>query len=39
MNSILEYKKIFDKYGGMMRTKQLQAANIHKSLAAVMIMR
>lgn len=28
MNSILEYKKIFDKYGGMMRTKQLQAANI-----------
>lgn len=28
MNSIPEYKKIFDKYGGMMRTKQLQAENI-----------
>lgn len=28
MNTIPEYKKIFDKYGGMMRTKQLQAENI-----------
>lgn len=28
MKSIPEYKKIFDQYGGMMRTKQLQAENI-----------
>ena len=28
MKSIDEYKKIFDKYGGMMRSKQLQAENI-----------
>lgn len=28
VKSIAEYKKIFDKYGGMMRTKQLQAENI-----------
>ena len=28
MRSIDEYKKIFDQYGGMMRTKQLQAENI-----------
>ncbi|MDO4260669.1 MAG: hypothetical protein Q4C82_01205 [Eubacteriales bacterium] len=28
MKSIAEYKEIFDKYGGMMRTKQLQAENI-----------
>ncbi len=28
MKCIEEYKKIFDKYGGMMRSKQLQAENI-----------
>lgn len=28
MKAIEEYKKIFDQYGGMMRTKQLQAENI-----------
>lgn len=28
MKGIEEYKKIFDQYGGMMRTKQLQAENI-----------
>ncbi len=28
MKDIEEYKKIFDAYGGMMRTKQLQAENV-----------
>ena len=28
MKDMEEYKKIFDQYGGMMRTKQLQAENI-----------
>ena len=28
MKGIEEYKKIFDAYGGMMRTKQLQAENV-----------
>lgn len=28
MRSVAEYKKIFDQYGGMMRSKQLQEENI-----------
>ena len=28
MKDTTEYKKIFDQYGGMMRTKELQAENI-----------
>ena len=28
MKGIEEYKKIFDAYGGIMRTKQLQAENV-----------
>ena len=28
MKSIEEYKQIFDKHGGMMRSKQLQEENV-----------